>query len=363
MADKRDCSGVPYLCFTGDGGVHEGLACSSDADCGGTQYACRPYFSGNPSLARCAGRGESIALYPASDCLIESSISEGRAAGTLGPSHVSLASASAMIRTCDGGRRDGRACNYADDCPGGACSGASFVGGQRNVLFNSVVFEGRVQPRAYPAGGGYDGAEWGEDSAIRQTVIVAGNATDDQIQAQSQKSFVADHVSAFGGNSFGIEIGDRGDKACALVPGGCSVTVSNSSVVGAPTKGLNIHDQTACTLAHVNAFASGPDAIQDVCTGSVDHADPAFGACYLWAPSTSPLRGAGTDGSDIGATVLYRSVDGVLTGKPLWSKTGKFPCGAVVEGVNDGEARCSNVGTRLRINQNGCEFPAGYVGW
>ena len=49
--------------------------------------------------------------------------------------------------------------------------------------------------------------------------------------------------------------------------------------------------------------------------------------------------------------------------RPLWDKaTGKFPCGAVVAGINDGAKRCSNIHERLNVNRNGCAFPAGYGG-
>jgi hypothetical protein len=39
---------------------------------------------------------------------------------------------------------------------------------------------------------------------------------------------------------------------------------------------------------------------------------------YLFIPPHSPLRGSGQGGKDIGATILYRYQDGVLTHQPLW---------------------------------------------
>ena len=66
-------------------------------------------------------------------------------------------------------------------------------------------------------------------------------------------------------------------------------------------------------------------------------------------------------GADIGANILYRYQNGVLTGERLWdASAGSFPCGAVVTGVNDGSTRCTNVHDRLNVNTNGCPFPAGY---
>jgi hypothetical protein len=39
---------------------------------------------------------------------------------------------------------------------------------------------------------------------------------------------------------------------------------------------------------------------------------------YLFIPPNSPLKGAGQGGSDIGANIIYRYQDGVLTNQPLW---------------------------------------------
>ena len=46
------------------------------------------------------------------------------------------------------------------------------------------------------------------------------------------------------------------------------------------------------------------------------------------------MKRAGDGGADIGATILYRYQDGVLTNMPLWNPTtGKFPHGALVAGT------------------------------
>ncbi len=87
------------------------------------------------------------------------------------------------------------------------------------------------------------------------------------------------------------------------------------------------------------------------------------GSCVLWVPSDSNMHSVGKDGADIGANVLYRYENAQPTTKPLWDPaTGKFPCGAVVAGINDGAKRCSNINERMNVNRNGCLFPAGYGG-
>jgi hypothetical protein len=39
---------------------------------------------------------------------------------------------------------------------------------------------------------------------------------------------------------------------------------------------------------------------------------------YFFVPSGSPLKGAGSEGSDIGANIIYQYVNGTLTQTPLW---------------------------------------------
>jgi hypothetical protein len=88
-------------------------------------------------------------------------------------------------------------------------------------------------------------------------------------------------------------------------------------------------------------------------------------SCYLWIPSASNLISADSDGSQIGANVLYEYEGGVLTATPLWSAdAGAFRAGAIVAGVNDvAGTSLFDVQTRLNVNQNGCSYPSSYAGW
>jgi Right handed beta helix region len=90
-----------------------------------------------------------------------------------------------------------------------------------------------------------------------------------------------------------------------------------------------------------------------------------FGSCRVFVPASAiTLKGQGKNGEDIGANVLYRYENGVLTNKPLWNPTtGEFPGGAIIQGVNDisGSSRF-DVHKRLNVNVNGCSFPEGYGG-
>jgi hypothetical protein len=74
------------------------------------------------------------------------------------------------------------------------------------------------------------------------------------------------------------------------------------------------------------------------------------------------MKGAGENGADIGANIIYRYQGGFLTNQKLWNQTtGQFPCGAVVSGVNDDatfpSSSCINVNERLNVGVNGCPIP------
>lgn len=90
--------------------------------------------------------------------------------------------------------------------------------------------------------------------------------------------------------------------------------------------------------------------------------NPALGSCTVWVPDGSPMKRAGVGGADVGANVLYRYQNGVLTNVGLWNKTtGAFPRGALVPGLNNIAGQSLfDVHIRLNINRNGCSFPSAY---
>jgi hypothetical protein len=82
-------------------------------------------------------------------------------------------------------------------------------------------------------------------------------------------------------------------------------------------------------------------------------------SCVAYLGASSTLRGAAGIEGDVGADVVFRYVDGVLTKQPLWQPaTGAFPCGAVVAGVNDDPSQsCSGVHERLHVGTADCALP------
>ena len=138
-----------------------------------------------------------------------------------------------------------------------------------------------------------------------------------------------------------------------------SFAVNNSTVQKASAatgyKSVNVTG----TCDHDNNFGNG--ATYSGCTATnANTADPGFGACYLWAPLISPLQGAGSSGTVIGATIVNQYSGGILTTSPLWNASTGAPlfAGAVVVGLNsDPTQSLIGIQNRLNINQNGCAFP------
>jgi hypothetical protein len=114
---------------------------------------------------------------------------------------------------------------------------------------------------------------------------------------------------------------------------------------------------------HVNSFNNGSNfSTGGLSLTNATTQNPAFGSCYLWVPASSPLKGAGTNGSDIGANILYAYQGGILTNTKLWNTDGSFAGrGAIVPSLNDvAGSSLFDIQNRLNINKNGCAFPAGY---
>lgn len=82
--------------------------------------------------------------------------------------------------------------------------------------------------------------------------------------------------------------------------------------------------------------------------------DPELGSCRIAVPAGSRLSGAGLEGGDIGADVRLRYHDGVRSARGLWhASTRAFPCGAIVEGVNDDPSRaCAGAHDRIGVTDD-----------
>ncbi len=158
--------------------------------------------------------------------------------------------------------------------------------------------------------------------------------------------------------------------------GGCDVQGANLLAVGSGADGLAMADGNVGAVVHSNAVGSTSedyrptnDAIADESgfwqlSSSVPTPRMGLGPedCIAYVPADSAMSGAGQDGQDIGANLLLRYVDGVLTDAPLWDPTtAEFPCGATVRGINDDPANsCLGVHERLHVGTRGCPLPDDY---
>ena len=147
-----------------------------------------------------------------------------------------------------------------------------------------------------------------------------------------------------------------------------SITVRNSLLLHNHDYGMSINHaddyvfrilEYINSYGHVHNFGPGTDLrkSEDKIEFLMED-DPQFGTCIVFIPSNSPMKGAGKNGADIGANVLYRYEDGILTDQLLWdSETGAFPCGQIIPGVNDEPGgSCFDVHQRLHVNANGCSL-------
>ena len=248
-------------------------------------------------------------------------------------------------------------------------------GGYRNQLLGVVTLNAKhgatVRARKFsgpvlPAG----------DNVIKDSVFI--RAQNVGIYARGANDTLVENVSVF---DTVVDAGIAGDEdlsegaPCSSNPKGCSITARNVLAVGNAGKGVRVQTGVMQTWAlqdsnlYDNAggnFPSseipGDDAGSIRRSRSVAPSGMGSGSCMLWVPNASNMKHAGANGRDIGANVLRRYRDGVLTSERLWDPTtGAFPCGAVVAGVNDdAERTCRGVHERLHVNAGGCAFPAGY---
>lgn len=133
-----------------------------------------------------------------------------------------------------------------------------------------------------------------------------------------------------------------------------SVAVSHMLITGAGGHGYQVSDRedfAELRLEHLYGW-NNEDGTWGPGTDDAENfreVNPEFASAPVFLPENSPLQGEGDAG--IGATIVYRYVDGQLTEEPLWDpETGAFPHGAVIEGVNDTEdSSVYNVHERLGV--------------
>jgi hypothetical protein len=195
------------------------------------------------------------------------------------------------------------------------------------------------------------------DTLLQDQVIV--NSRSGGIYARSSKNTrIVNSTISTAGNS-----GVACDKPTDPVGDGSpSCYITNSLLLNNAGYGVISVNQADSLAEHTNAFNNSWGNFSVPKQSNNTQLNANVGSCIVFIPASSPMKGAGKGGADVGANVLYRYQNGVLTNQPLWNTTtGEFPGGAVVPGVTDisGSSRF-DVHKRLNVNTNGCAFPAGY---
>jgi hypothetical protein len=214
---------------------------------------------------------------------------------------------------------------------------------------------------------------------IRDHVVADARGRGVGIWLSSVTGARVENVTVYRGAGVGFRADERGTTvSCQMLQlwGGCSFALRNALIWQNTGPGVQSTGQDEWQVEHTNSHANGggnylpsEEAIADG-AGHIRHSRSiaptgmglGAGQCLAFVPPGSNMKGLGKGGADIGANVLYRYVDGTLTGQPLWHpRTGAFPHGAQVKGVNDrpGDS-LFDVHKRLNINTNGCALP--YVG-
>lgn len=275
-----------------------------------------------------------VTMYPCKDCILENSIADG----TTNPMYINEMNAA-----------------YYGNVP---MSGSKVLG---SICYKCNYGNG-IYPNSRKVADATNHTPL--NITIRDVAMIDHGTNGNGIRCSDCVNVTIDHVTILGTNtgSNGITLDQTSTGATAAQS---SATITNSVVVDMAGTGFTNPGGGSYSGNHLYSYSNGSAFSPGLPGnwGSASTANPSLGTCKLWIPSGSPLKGAGTGGSDIGATILYRYVNGVLTTTPLWDQTtGEFPYGeADLDNINRVAGQSLyDFHTRINVNRNGCNFPPGY---
>jgi hypothetical protein len=297
------------------------------------QY-CNPRGGGVSGGVGSVGKGDAVmSMYPCKDCILENSIADGTTHGMfLNEMNATFGSGILM-------------------------SGSKVLG---SICYKCSALNG-IYPNARKVA---DQNHTPQNLTIRDVALVDHNSGANAIRCSNCVNALIDHVSILGtgaGNN-GI-VADHTSKGTP--PATNSITITNTLVTNMRGYGFRVTGYNTWSLDRIFAYGNGTNFSLQVPSSwaNTSMKDPRLGTCKLWVPVGAAVKGAGTGGGDIGATILYRYVNGVLTTTPLWNpKTGEFPHGAAdLDGTNRVEGQSLfDIHVRLNVNTGGCSFPENY---
>jgi hypothetical protein len=246
----------------------------------------------------------------------------------------------------------------------------------RTRVLGSVISDGEYGFRSQSRNFG-SGVLPAGNATVRNSVFASSDFNG--AYARGANSTLLENVTVIGSGGDGVAADEdlTEPAACSSNPQGCSITARN--LLSIENSGIGMRVDTAVVSPWLieysriagNSGGNFPTGetpgdsignIRNSSSAAVTGIGTDTNECLMWIPVGHALKEAGKSGADIGANILYRYDNGVLTNEPLWDvSTGQFPCGAVIAGINDSTTRsCSTVHTRLNVNTDGCSFPAGY---
>ncbi|MGE5445373.1 MAG: hypothetical protein ACM3SR_12360 [Ignavibacteriales bacterium] len=202
-------------------------------------------------------------------------------------------------------------------------------------------------------------------------VSIGGKYTDFYLRSQTNAQLV--NNTAINSHSSGFTA-DKQDK----YPGSPSTFCTNCLAVSNAGTGFSWSGQGTWKIDYSNSYGNGTNYSPAMPNANITNSmsiNPNLGACKVYIPAGSPMKGKGKNGADIGANIIYRYQGGengtavyLNTAQKLWNQsTGQFPCGATVNtsglnttdlnGATKSTEACINVNKRLNVGVNGCPIP------
>lgn len=203
-----------------------------------------------------------------------------------------------------------------------------------DTLYENVVVVGSANHGIFLRGG---------RNLVVRNATITGSGNDgfsaDNVHDITSPSVHLVNVLAFGNAWVGLNV-----SSDFLASSGAAFSIAHSATNDGFAPSETIGDDAGNIQS---SYALGPTAMGLAGTG-----------CVVYVPaSEAALKGKGAGGADIGANVVHRYEEGVLTNEKLWGPAG-FPCGAIVEGVNDlPGSSCKNLHERLNLGPGKCPFP------
>ena len=218
-------------------------------------------------------------------------------------------------------------------------------GGHNNKFLGNIHLNGHY-------GGNVDSREvdgiiyTAENNVYRDFLIV--NSMNSAIRLRSSVGTLIENVTIYNVAGSGIRADDKDDNDpfCYSIPNTCSFSLINSLVFNNEDYGVRIETpgMFEWSIEYSNVTNNGGDdypETEDISDeqgrirNSLSINPTGIGMVgnqtIVYIPEDSNMSGAGKDGADIGANILYRYKNGILTSEPLWSPiTGAYPCGALV---------------------------------